>query len=795
MSNGSPALPPGSRIEELRVDAVLGQGAFGMTYRVTDTRLDTTCVLKEYLPRDRVRRDPDGSLHAVDADARDRFIAGREAFIAEGRTAARLDHPNIARVLRCIEANGTAYLLMPWYPGETLHRLLQRSGTLNEDEALALAEPLLDALEYLHGKGLFHRDLKPSNIYVTRDGAPMLLDFGAAAAAPGQVLGSSGYAAPEQYGTGGEIGPWTDIYGLAATLYRCIGGHLPSPADERVRAVGSGEKDPLAPLERFVIADNFQRIRGAIDHGLAIDPRARPAAVAAWRSAFGRRTVSKAPHADIAPEEREWLPMILLGLFAAVLLAALVYLFTGGDTPGDASGAPRTTADASIGPSPEEGAHWKSALEADVAFGYRQFMQDYPESIHNDQARLHLGRLDDAAWARASEAGTRAAIEEYLEQFPDGRHAFDADIALNELDRAEAAADRAAAERAERDDADWAEARRAGTAAAVDAYLADWPDGRNVAEARDLRASIEAAANDRRAFDAAARLHTIEAYRAYTEAFPGGRHLAAALEAIDSLTLRPGKTFRDCADCPDMVVIPAGSFWQGSEASAPLALKKETPRRRVTFAEPFAVGVFEITFAQWDRCVADGGCSTQPGDNGWGRGDRPVMMVSWNDAQEFTAWLSGHTGQSYSLPSESQWEYLARAGEESDWLGGGPAEVCRFGNIAGNESGFRWQHADCGDGAPLQTLPVGSLEPNAFGVHDVIGNVAEWTLDCMNLSYLDAPADGSAWSRGICSSRMTRGGSWFTGTREIRLPARFNLKNGDRNDFTGFRVVRTVDDS
>jgi len=794
VSDGPLTLPPGSRIEELRVDAVLGQGAFGVTYRVTDTRLDTTCVLKEYLPRDPVRRAPDGRLQAIDADAQARFAAGREAFIAEGRTAARLDHPNVARVLRCIEANGTAYLLMPWYPGETLHRLLQRSGTLDEDEALALAEPLLDALEYLHGEGLFHRDLKPSNIYVTRDGKPLLLDFGAAAATPGQVLGSAGYAAPEQYGVGGEIGPWTDIYGLAATLYRCIGGHLPAPADERVDAIGDGRADPLTPLERLV-SGNFRGILGAVERGLAIDPRARPATVAAWRADFGGPVGSRGPRTGIAPEEREWLPMLLLGLFAVVLLAAVIYLFTGADAPDAARGAPRTDAAANRGPSPAEEARWKAALEADVVYGYRQFMQDYPESIHNEQARLHLERLDDDAWVRASAAGTRSAIEDYLEQFPDGLHAFEADIALNELGRAEAAAARAAAERAAQDDADWAEAQRSGTAAAVDAYLSAWPNGRNVAAARALRASLEAAANDRRAFEAAARLHTIEAYRAYTEAFPGGRHLAAALEAIDSLTLRPGKVFRDCADCPDMVVIPAGSFWQGSEASAPLALKKETPRRRVTFAEPFAVSVFEITFDQWDRCVADGGCSTQPGDNGWGRGDRPVMMVSWNDAQEYTAWLSGTTGQSYSLPSESQWEYLARAGEESDWLGGSPAEVCRFGNVAGRESGFRWQHQDCGDEAPLQTLPVGSLEPNAFGVHDVIGNVAEWTLDCMNLSYLDAPADGSAWSRGICSSRMTRGGSWFTGTREIRLPARFNLKNGDRNDFTGFRVVRAVDDS
>jgi formylglycine-generating enzyme required for sulfatase activity len=217
------------------------------------------------------------------------------------------------------------------------------------------------------------------------------------------------------------------------------------------------------------------------------------------------------------------------------------------------------------------------------------------------------------------------------------------------------------------------------------------------------------------------------------------------------------------------------------------------PRRTVTFAEPFAVGVHEVTFDEWALCVAEGGCAHRPPDNGWGRGRRPVIMVSWNDAAAYADWLGKKTGQAYSLPSESQWEYVARAGEDSDWPGGDAAAICAFANVAGRESGLRWQHDACADPAALETLPVGTLQPNAFGVYDGIGNVAEWTLDCMNLSYLDGPVDGSAWGRGICSSRMTRGGSWFTGTRDIRLPARFNLKNGDRNDFTGFRVVRKVD--
>ena len=243
-----------------------------------------------------------------------------------------------------------------------------------------------------------------------------------------------------------------------------------------------------------------------------------------------------------------------------------------------------------------------------------------------------------------------------------------------------------------------------------------------------------------------------------------------------------------------MIVIPSGAYWQGSDEASPLGLAMERPRRLVTIDEPFAVGVHEVTMAEWDTCFADKGCTSNPTDNGWGRANRPVMMVSWNDAEEYVHWLSEKTGETYRLPSESEWEYFARAGEESEWPGGNPARVCEFGNVAGSETGFRWQHAQCGDQLSLGTAPVGSFRANSFGLYDTTGNVSEWTADCMNLSYLDAPVDGSAWGRGICSSHMTRGGSWITGTKEIRLPARFNLKNGDQNDFTGFRVVRKVEE-
>ena len=318
------------------------------------------------------------------------------------------------------------------------------------------------------------------------------------------------------------------------------------------------------------------------------------------------------------------------------------------------------------------------------------------------------------------------------------------------------------------------------------------PQALHIEEANRIRRLLKDQSDDDKAFQTALKLNNKDAYQAYINAFPNGVNVTAALQHIDDLTLRPGKTFRDCVDCPALMVIPAAAYWQGSEESSALALSMEKPRRLITIDEPFAVSVHEITLAEWDKCFADKGCTTQPTDNGWGRVDRPVIMVSWNDAEEYVHWISEKTGQTYRLPSESEWEYFARAGEESDWPGGDAAMVCQFGNVAGAETGFRWQHTQCDDKLALGTAPVGTYKANAFGLYDTIGNVSEWTADCMNLSYLDAPVDGGAWGRGICSSHMTRGGSWITGTKEIRLPARFNLKNGDRNDFTGFRVVREI---
>ena len=261
---------------------------------------------------------------------------------------------------------------------------------------------------------------------------------------------------------------------------------------------------------------------------------------------------------------------------------------------------------------------------------------------------------------------------------------------------------------------------------------------------------------------------------------------------------RVGERFSDCATCPEMVVVPAGSFMMGSPESSSDARPRERPQHRVTIGYAFAVGVYEVTFAEWDACVAAGGCGGyRPEDEGWGRGSRPVIHVSWEDAREYVRWLSRETGEEYRLLTEAEWEYVARAGTATArYWGERETGQCRYANgydrTGQAELIFTWDPASCSDGY-VHTAPVGLFEPNGFGLYDVLGNVWEWTQDCWNESYSGAPADGSAWSSGDCSQRVLRGGSWGNAPRDLRSAFRGRDSARDRdNRYLGFRVARTM---
>ena len=281
------------------------------------------------------------------------------------------------------------------------------------------------------------------------------------------------------------------------------------------------------------------------------------------------------------------------------------------------------------------------------------------------------------------------------------------------------------------------------------------------------------------------------------------------------------KTFRDCPECPELVVVPSGSFMMGSPGSEEGRYDDEGPVHRVRIAEPFAVGVYEVTRGEYGRFVSATGhasgdsCMTYEQEEGeWEEGEweersgrnwrnpgfrqtdeHPVVCVSWEDAQAYVRWLSVETGEAYRLLSEAEWEYVARGGTETArYWGESESGQCHHANGADMEAkrhASGWTVVDCDDGY-YRTSPVGTFSANRWKLHDVLGNAWEWVEDCWNDSYAGAPGDGSAWESGNCGVRVLRGGSWVSQPRDLRSAGRSGDTPGSRGGNVGFRVARTL---
>ena len=321
-------------------------------------------------------------------------------------------------------------------------------------------------------------------------------------------------------------------------------------------------------------------------------------------------------------------------------------------------------------------------------------------------------------------------------------------------------------------------------------------------------AAANAEAMELAAWQGVATSRSPQALEAFLAAFPQGRFAAIARAKLDEVkaaqatqtaaaaaptprTVTPAppaearQAFRDCPKCPEMVLIPGGSFMmgvpQGEEERVELADKlrgRAAPLHRVT-VKAFALGRTEVTFAAWDACIAGGGCSYRPDDQGWGRGRQPVINVAWSDLRQYLDWLSKRSGKQYRLPSEAEWEYAARAGTTTmrPW---------------GDQIGARLAACSgCGAGQLQRPEPVAGFPPNRFGLQDVLGNVWEWVEDCGHTSYVGAPDDGSAWTAGPCPRRALRGGSWKIGPKLLRVGHRAVSKPDYRSEDVGFRVARS----
>jgi len=285
-------LPSGFQVHWYEIRDVLGQGAFGVTYRAQDGNLDREVAIKEYCPRAYAARARDGEVGPATPGVEEMYRWGLGRFLDEARTLARFRHPAIVRVASAFEANGTAYMVMELEHGSRLDDLLERGQCSDEPSLLRLIHPLLDGLEHIHAAGFIHRDIKPENVLLRESGAPVLLDFGAARRALRDGAGrltavlTEGYAPFEQHRTGDadlRQGPWTDIYSIAAIACRALTGALPPDALARAAALLEGEADPLEPLAGRVPSACSGAFLSAVDAALAFKPGERPRSVAAWR--------------------------------------------------------------------------------------------------------------------------------------------------------------------------------------------------------------------------------------------------------------------------------------------------------------------------------------------------------------------------------------------------------------------------------------------------------------------------------------------------------------------------------
>ncbi len=301
------ALPSGYQIHEYAVDKVLGVGGFGITYLGRDTTLNLKVAIKEYLPNELAVRDANLNVLPKSSDCEETYYWGLDRFLQEARLLARFNHPNIVRVLRFFEANGTAYMMMQYEEGESLDEKLKKTpAQLDEASLQAILFPLLDGLKVMHNEGFLHRDIKPGNIYIRRnDGSPVLLDFGAARA---QMRGKDqnmtaivtpGYAPFEQYFTDGCQGPWSDIYAFGAVLYKAITGKAPPEAASRVK---NDSMVPAVEAGKGRYSDKFLR---AIDWSLQSDEKKRPQTIEDWQRALTTLNPVDASSAGFQPGASE----------------------------------------------------------------------------------------------------------------------------------------------------------------------------------------------------------------------------------------------------------------------------------------------------------------------------------------------------------------------------------------------------------------------------------------------------------------------------------------------------------
>lgn len=692
------ALKPGHLLLWYKIEKVLGEGGFGITYLAHDVNLDKKVAIKEYLPGEMCRRNDDNTISPSTNSVED-FESGLNRFIREARTLAKFEHPHIVKVSNVFEENNTAYMAMAYEKGKDLKTLISPRKSLDQDHLLSIILPILEGLEYVHDTGFIHRDIKPGNIMIREDGTPVLIDFGSVhntkkEQAAVTTLVSPGFTPHEQYVGKPELqGPWSDIYSLGATLYRCVCGRNPVDALTRGSALIKQEDDPLPSVTKVTQGEYNTCLLNAIDHALSFDEKKRPQTVGAWRDEL----VGDCPDAKTKANT---------GLLSSITRTQTRQ----SDTTIDLTHT--------VQPQVTQKNRYQYVVMACIAL----LLVSIGITFFNEGEQKET--TPAVATVSSNKAETIAAVPKPLEEIK--------------------------------------------TEAFAESAVTDTTD------------------NDATVFK----------------------------EITDKLS--------DGTAGPTLVIIPKGSNTIGSDIDEEGHRADEEPKRLITLKNSIAIGKTEVTIADFRKFTeATGyltaaeqdkthGCRTFQQGWDWRPGiswrnpgysqqeDHPVVCVSWQDAMAYVKWLSEETGKSYQLPSEAVWEYATRAGTTSTrfW---GDERACDYSNVSdfsrASEHNLNISTNNifsCEDGNAY-SASVASFKPNQFGLHDTIGNVWEWTVDCWNENYSNINEDGSPRLDGNCDNRIYRGGSWGNLPVLVRAAKRLTDPVHYRYYNLGFRISRSID--
>jgi formylglycine-generating enzyme required for sulfatase activity len=440
---------------------------------------------------------------------------------------------------------------------------------------------------------------------------------------------------------------------------------------------------------------------------------------------------------------------------------------------------------------------WNAIKDSGYPAIFEDFIGKFPSSAHltgaerrRDELRKQIAAAqapppppaDDIVWNAIKQSRDPAILEEFVSKYSASPHLADARLRRDDLKKQIADAAARVPPPPATDEIVWNAIKDARAPQVFDEFLSKFPESARLAEAKSRLQELKSSQ--------IASIAPPQVPEAGRSSVREGNIGLKVLSGSDEAALKQKAAFKECDKCPEMIVVPPGSFLMGSNDSGPQRAPAESSRHKVTFAHPFAVGRFAVTFEEWDACVADGGCDGyKPWDNGWGRGKHPVINVSWSDAKSYVAWLSERTGKPYRLLSEAEREYVARAGTTSAFWWGA--------SISRRQANYEEKTSQdkAAKGSPGQrTMPVDSYQPNPWGFYQVHGNIWEWVEDCLNDDYAGAPADGTAWLTGHCDRRVLRGGSWVSTASALESGSRYGVQAEGRVSNVGFRVARILND-